>query len=249
VVLVAPAADGSLGNDLYIVTGIFHTGLAELDAGLAVLPLDALQQLLALAPNRAHELAIALTDPWEAPIAAAAVDSLPSLRGLGLAVEPWTVFRPELASFAELARGTNGLLVAIVFLMAIFGVTNTLLLATFERRREFAVEGALGVSRGALARSVIYEGAMLGVLSLVAGALVSIPILYWWHTAPPDVTSLIGTFTISGTLMRPTLQADPSLGPALAVAAALLATAVLAALYPAIRTSRLAPAETLGGRQ
>ncbi|MEZ4457870.1 MAG: FtsX-like permease family protein [Gemmatimonadales bacterium] len=54
---------------------------------------------------------------------------------------------------------------AIVFLMAVFGVTNTLLMATFGQRREFAVEGALGVSRGALARSVMYEGAALGLLA------------------------------------------------------------------------------------
>ena len=40
---------------------------------------------------------------------------------------------------------TNGFFIAIVFLMAIFGVTNTLLMSTFERRREFAVEQALGV--------------------------------------------------------------------------------------------------------
>ncbi|MEZ4458108.1 MAG: ABC transporter permease, partial [Gemmatimonadales bacterium] len=106
IVVVAPAADGSLGNDLYTVSGVWQSGLAELDAGLAVLPLDALQRLLALGPDRIHEVAIALGDPWSAAAIARSLDSLPRLRTLGTAIEPWTVFRPELASFAALARGT-----------------------------------------------------------------------------------------------------------------------------------------------
>lgn len=249
VVVVAPAADGSLGNDLYTVSGIYTTGLAELDDGMAVLPLPALQQLLALDPGRIHEVALAVRDPWAAPAVAAVLDSLPALHPLEVTVEPWTAFRPELAAYAELARGTNGMLVAMVFLMAIFGVTNTLLMATFERRREFAVEGALGVPRGALARTVVYEGLLLGLLALAAGTLGAAPILWWWHTSPPDITGLVGTFTISGALVRPTLQADPSAASALGAAGALLLTSVLAALYPALRTTRVAPAETLAGRQ
>jgi putative ABC transport system permease protein len=248
-VIVTPAADGSLGNDLYRVSGIYHTGLAELDGGLAVMPIDALQTLLALPPERIHEVALSLDDPWAASAVADSLTRLPALASLHVAVEPWNVFRPELASFATLARSTNGMLVAIVFLMAIFGVTNTLLMATFERRREFAVEGALGVSRAALARSVVYEGLLLGTFSLLAGAIVFTPLLYWWHVAPPDASRLVGNFTVSGALVRPVLRADPSLDTSLAVAAALLVTSVLAAVYPAFRTSRIAPAETLGGRQ
>jgi putative ABC transport system permease protein len=37
-VLVAPAADGSMGNDIYTVAGIFRTGMAELDATYALVP-------------------------------------------------------------------------------------------------------------------------------------------------------------------------------------------------------------------
>ncbi|MEZ4457871.1 MAG: ABC transporter permease [Gemmatimonadales bacterium] len=79
IVVVAPAADGSLGNDLYTVSGVWQSGLAELDAGLAVLPLDALQRLLALGPDRIHEVAIALGDPWSAAAIARSLDSLPRL--------------------------------------------------------------------------------------------------------------------------------------------------------------------------
>ncbi len=49
-ILVVPAADGSLGNDLYTVSGIFRSGLAELDASYAMMSIGTLQSLVALDP-------------------------------------------------------------------------------------------------------------------------------------------------------------------------------------------------------
>jgi ABC-type lipoprotein release transport system permease subunit len=249
VVVVAPAADGSLGNDLYVVSGVFRTGLAELDAGFAVLPLPALQSLLVLAPGRVHEIAVTVRDPWAAPAVAQALAADPALARLDVAVEPWTAFRPELAQYARLAQAWNGLLIAIVFLMAIFGVTNTLLMSTFERRREFAVEGALGAGRGAIARTVVYEGLVLGAVSLAVGAAIAAVMVTWWHTAPPDLSRFVGDFTVSGALVRPVLRAEPSWQAPLQAAAALLVTSLLAALYPAFRATRIPPADALAGRE
>jgi ABC-type lipoprotein release transport system permease subunit len=249
VVVVAPAADGSLGNDLYEVSGVFHTGLAQLDAGFAVLPLPALQTLLSLAPGRVHEIAVTVGDPWAAPAVARALAADPALARLDVAVEPWTTFRPELAQYARLAQAWNGVLIAIVFLMAIFGVTNTLLMSTFERRREFAVEGALGASRGAIARTVVYEGLVLGAVSLAVGAVLAAAVVYWWHTAPLDLSRFVGAFTVSGALVRPVLRAVPTWQAPLQAAAALLITSLLAALYPAYRATRIPPADALAGRE
>jgi ABC-type lipoprotein release transport system permease subunit len=249
VVVVAPAADGSLGNDLFVVSGIFHTGLAELDAGFAVFPLRSLQTLLALAPDRVHEIAITVSDPWAAPALAHTLAAERAFAALDVSVEPWTVFRPELANYAELAQAWNGLMIAIVFLMAVFGVTNTLLMSTFERRREFAVEGALGVGRGAIARTVIYEGLVLGAVSLATGAVLAAVVVYWWHVAPPDLSRFVGAFTVSGALVRPVLRAEPSWQAPLQAAIALLVTSLLAALYPAFRATRIAPADALAGRE
>ena len=39
IVLLTQAADGSMGNDLYTVGGIFHTGLDVMDRGLVLMPL------------------------------------------------------------------------------------------------------------------------------------------------------------------------------------------------------------------
>ncbi len=247
VVLVAPASDGSLGNDLYRVSGIFATGVAGLDGSFGILPIRSLQELMALPENRIHEVAAAVEDPWAAP---ALGDSLAMALGAleldySVLPRPWTVFRAELAEYASLAGAVNGIVVGIIFVMAVFGVANTMLLGTFERRREFAVVRALGTQPGSVALTVVYEGFILGIVALAAGVLISVPVLYWLHNYPPDLSSMFGDFTMAGSVVRPVLRADYSLGGALVSGVALLITSILSALYPAYRAVRILPADAL----
>jgi ABC-type lipoprotein release transport system permease subunit len=248
VVVVAPAADGSMGNDLFTVSGIFRSGLGELDASFAILPIGALQTLLGLEPSRIHEIAMATAGAWDA---AGAADRLlarlaPARRGIE--VVPWTVFSPEIAAYTRLMEAANGLIVGIVFLFAIFGVANTMLMGTVERRREFAVVRALGTVPSGVALTVLFEGLALGLLSLAAGALLTAPVLAWLHHAPLDLTALVGDMQFAGALVRPVLRVEYSLNGPLMSAVGLLVTAVLAALYPAIRAARVPPADALAGR-
>ncbi len=272
VVLVAPAADGSMGNDLFRVAGIYHTGMVGVDGAYAILPIGVLQRLLALDPGRVHEIAAAVPEPWQAP---AVADSLAALLGRSgwtarpgavahaaasaapsaaadparsLEVDAWPTFRPELSEYARLADSSNILIVGIVFIMAIFGVANTMLMGTFERRREFAVVRALGTTGSGVSRTVLYEGLILGLLSLAGGAVLVAPLLVWFHHSPPDFSAVVGGFTMAGALIRPVLRVEYSVEAPLVSAGALLITALLAALYPAYRATRVPPADALAGR-
>lgn len=248
VVLVAPAADGSMGNDLFRVVGVFHTGVAGLDGFQVVLPIDVLQDLLVLDRRRVHEVAVDLEDAWSAPLQAQAITSALGADAGLVVVEPWTEFRSELAEYASLAGAGNFVIVAIVFGMAIFGVANTMLMATFERRREFAVVRALGTTPASVARTVVYEGVMLGGLALLVGGLVTWPIMVWLHNSPIDLSRLFGDITMAGSVVRPLISADYSVEGPLISAVALFATSLLAALFPAYRSVRIPPADVLAGR-
>jgi putative ABC transport system permease protein len=168
--------------------------------------------------------------------------------GLDIEVVPWTVFSPEIASYVNLAASLNWLVVAIVFTFAIFGVANTMLMGTFERRREFAVVRALGTVPSGVALTILFEGLALGLLSLAAGAVLTAPLLVFLHSTPLSLTALVGDMAFAGALIRPVVRVEYSLEAPLLSAAGLLVTAVLAALYPAIRAMRVPPADALAGR-
>ena len=248
VVVVAPAADGSMGNELLMVSGCFRSGISELDAAQVVLPIETCQQLLALGPRRIHEMAIAARDPWQAQATAAALRERLADFGTRLEIEPWNVFRPELAEYAGLARASNIIIVLVVFAMAVFGVANTMWIGSWERRREFAVVRALGTAPSSVARTVLYEGVQLGTAALAFGLALAWPIMAWWHRAPLDLSPFYGGFTMAGALVRPVLRVEYSPVAALESAVALLLTSLLAAVVPAWRASRIPPADALAGR-
>lgn len=247
IVLVAPAADGSMGNDLYTVSGIYRTGMAQFDAMYALLPIETLQLLTALDPGRVHEIAAATADPWVAPAVAARLRDRLASSAPNLDIAPWTTLRPEMLDYARLVKSWNIIVVGIVFAIAVFGVANTMLMATFERRREFAVIMALGASRSTVVFTVLFEAIALGALSLIAGAVITFPVLVWWHVSPPDVSWLYGDFTMFGALIRPVLRVEYDFASVTWAAIALVMTALLASLYPALRAGRLPPADTLAG--
>ncbi|MCZ6761325.1 MAG: ABC transporter permease, partial [Gemmatimonadetes bacterium] len=240
-VLVAPAADGSLGNDLFTVVGIMESGIPQIDGSYVLLPIDVLQSLIALEPMRIHEIVARIDDPWDAPQATDRISIALQRDGYAVDVAAWTSLRPELREYAQLASGTQWILAVIVFSMAIFGVANTMIMATFERRREFALMLALGAAPNGIVRSVLSEALALGLLSLAAGVALTFPILVWWHYFPLDLSSVFGGFEIVGTFVKPVLKTEYPWTMIFFTAFALLLTVVTAALYPAVRAARLAP--------
>jgi len=247
VVVVAPGADGSMGNDLFQIIGTFRTGLAEIDTSWGVLPFADLQALIVLNPGRIHEVAVSTADPWIAEATAERLVGLLNPMGLDLEVVSWTDLRPEMVEYVSLAESFYFVMIGVVFVIAIFGVANTMLMATFERRREFAVMLALGTTPLKIVMVVLFEASAMGLLSLVIGAGTTIPIMVWWHNVPPDISWLYGDLTAFGTLVRPTLRVEYNVSVWVQAGLALLVTSLLAAIYPAVSAVRVPPADTLSG--
>lgn len=247
VVLVAPGADGSMGNDLFTIAGIFHSGLAFIDSRYGVLPLDTLQTLIVMDPGRIHEVAVSTADPWVATEAAGNLTAALGPMDLDIEVAPWTVLRPEMVEYVALGESFYFVIIGIVFAIAMFGVANTMLMGTYERRREFAVMLALGTGPRHIVLTVVYEAMALGVVSLLAGFAVTLPVMVWWHNAPPDLGWLYGEVTLMGALIRPSLRVEYDVAVWIWSSVALLLTALLAALYPAAKAARVPPADALSG--
>lgn len=247
-VVVAPAADGSMGNDLFTLVGIFTTGTPGIDANYAFLPLADLQYLMAMDPGRIHEIAVTVTRAWDTEAIVASMETRLNGDGPALDVRTWGELRPELAESAELMDSMYFVIVIIIFGMAIFGVANTMIIGTFERKKEFAVVRALGTTATGVGRTVVYEGLILGIFSLVVGALITAPIMIWWHTDPPSLAGMVGSFSWSGSMWEPVLRVEYSVKAPVMSALALLVTAVVAAIYPAWKATRVPPADALADR-
>ncbi len=138
-----------------------------------------------------------------------------------------------MADFSQPIRvlqGSIALVSGLAVAAGVFGVSNTMLMAVVERRREIGIMRAIGTGAWQVLVTFLQEALVLGVAGGAAGVLLGL-----LAANVLTVPSLIG---ITITLDVPVhLVAE-----AFAIA---LASALLGGLYPAARAARLHVAEAL----
>ncbi|MBI2821384.1 MAG: ABC transporter permease [Acidobacteria bacterium] len=244
IALVTQTTQGTLGNDLYRVAGILHTGLKYLDRSLVVVHLADLQELVALGPGRIHEVAVRIANPVQADALCARLNASGWLPPDATA-QSWGQLLPQLRDYLSLAGAANRFIISLVALFAAFGVLNTMTMAVFERQREIGMLNSLGTSPWLILASILMESLFLALLGLGGGFGLGALSMYYMTTRGLDLRSWTGELTMLNTKVDPVLTASWAWDQVLWAAAALAAATLLAAFLPARRAARLQPAEAM----
>jgi len=244
IILLTQAADGSMGNDLYTVVGIFHTGLDAIDRGLVLMSLSSLQELLRLPPARIHEVGIKLHAITEAATVAAALGVQLS-KTLPVRVRAWPELVPELADYVQFNRGVTFILFFIFFLLAVIGIVNTMLMAVIERTRELGMLMAVGMRPVQVVGLILAEAAGLATASLVLGAVVGAPLLWYLQVHGLNLGGAGDDVSLAGVVVGQHWYGQQDFSTYSQAALGLAITALVSALYPALRAARFRPTEAL----
>jgi putative ABC transport system permease protein len=235
--LLAMTADGALnGVDVQIV-GIVNTGFAEMDARYLRITLASAQRLLQ--SDRVTNLVVGLDSTENTDLVAARL--APGLGGLPqkLVLKKWIDLATYYNQVHLLFSGIFLFLGIIVFFMVLMSSVNTLLMAMFERTREIGTMLAMGTPRLWIVLLFMLEAALLGLLGAVIGVAVGNLLGFLLNASgvslppPPGNTSPM-PFHV---LYVPSLMIGSSILVVVSLA--------LAAIFPAIRASRLQIAEAL----
>ncbi|WP_025324375.1 ABC transporter permease [Deferrisoma camini] len=130
------------------------------------------------------------------------------------------------------------LIAAVAVLAACFGITNTMMTAIYERRREIGILGALGAGRGTVFSVFVGESAVYGLLGGIVGVVVGFAFSYFAapYIGQNEFTAFVGSEqSVSVFDLGITIQA--------LVFAVLVAS--LSGVYPALRAARLSPVEAI----
>ena len=110
----------------------------------------------------------------------------------------WPELAPELADYVQFNRGITFVLFIIFFLLAVIGIMNTMLMAVFERTRELGMLMAIGMRPLQIIGLILAEAAGLAVASLLLGAAIGAPVLWYLQVHGLD----LGGATRRGDLSR-----------------------------------------------
>jgi ABC-type lipoprotein release transport system permease subunit len=244
IVVLTPAADGSTGNDVYTVAGIFHTGFDAIDQGLVLMPLASLQDLLRLPSARIHEVGIKLHDSNAAAAAAGAIEAQLG-KSLAVRARPWEELAPELANYVQFNRRVTLILFVIFFVLAAMGIVNAMLMAIIERTHELGMLMAVGMRPVQVVGLIVAETACLAGVGLIIGGALGAPLLWYLQVHGLNLSGDGGAVSVAGIVVGSVLRGWQDFSAYAQAAVGLAVAALAAALYPALRAARFRPAEAL----
>jgi len=241
VAVVARAADGSTGNELFRVVGILECAGEMLDRSAAIIHQQDFASLFSL-EDRTHQIVLhtrGRLSPEE--IIAAVSQSLGNSRA-----KTWREFLPIVS---DLFNAFNKLLFitgSVFFLAAGLGVLNTMLMSTYDRIPEFGLVKALGAGPVRIVMEVAAEALMLGVMSTLAGGTAGCLLAWYFQGHPIDLSRIAPEgLHASGIAFAPWWAADVDPGWICVPVAKMLVISLLAALYPAVKAARLDPVKAM----
>lgn len=177
IVLISQGYHATTAAGKYEIKGIIKLPLPDLDNKIVYLPLDVCQELFN-AGNHLTSLALAVDDNQDKAIAET-VNRLSHVLSADQTIMEWREMNEVMVSQMDADNKSGMIMIGILYLVIAFGVFGTVLMLTAERKREFGVLVAIGMQKKKLASIMSLEMLLIGLLGILAGALVaSILILY-----------------------------------------------------------------------
>jgi len=247
IAVVGQAADGSLANDLFIVQDIISSPADMINQSGVVTSLADAQELFVM-PDRVHEIVIRAK---QADLVEQIVHRLRRTPALAKTeINPWTDIVPELVVILKTSDYVGYLVVIIVFIAAVAGIANTLMMATFERMHEFGMLLALGSRPRRLIRMIVIEAILTGLIGVVIGTILGYLFVVATAGCGIDMASWGGSGEVKDMAYKGLnlpLHVFPRLEPSdtLLGFVAVMFTSLVASIWPAWIAARLEPMEAI----
>jgi ABC-type lipoprotein release transport system permease subunit len=245
VVLLGGGYRGQTAADLLTVTGIFdYTMMGGMETGLAYVPLEAARELYAAPPDQVTSLSVMLDD-GEALDSSAS--TLAALLGDDYEVMTWRETSNEVVQQIQSDSVGGIFMLAILYMVAGFGLLGTVLMSTMERTREFGVMNAVGLRKSKLAAVLFIETIVLVIVGVLLGLLLSLPIIYWFHLHPIPVTGDIAE-VFEQFNIPPAMPFSMDAGIFVAQGLVVMVMALIVASFPIVSIRRLHIVRAITGR-
>ncbi|TAG48661.1 MAG: ABC transporter permease [Betaproteobacteria bacterium] len=214
-------------NDQFQISGIVDLGSRDLNRRALYLPMRTAQNLLGI-PGGATNIDIRVRDIFSADGVAK------RLQSVGLVnAESWMQTNGQLLNALQ-AQGVSTTIIRVfVSIVVMLGIASVLVVSVVQKRKEIGILRAIGASRGQMTRVFLLQGALVGFVGSTLGGMLA--------------ALLVAAFSalVTNSAGQPLFQIE--IEPSLLISSCLIATVcgTLAAVAPALRASKLDPAQAI----
>lgn len=160
----------------------------------------------------------------------------------------WSNSHGNLYRAVHMSRNIVTLLLLVIVLVAVFNVVSALVMGVRDKEGEIAILRTMGLSRGAIMRAFIVQGAVIGAVGVMLGVVLGVVLSALAPYAIAGLEALLNTQFLDPSIYPIAyLPSDIRLSNVASVAALSMVICLLATLIPAWRAARLQPAMVLRG--
>jgi len=234
--LLVTTSNGDVNEQLFTIRGIFTTRTPGYDESTIFMPLAKAQAITAT-ENHASTIFVLLQNSEDAEAVAQALQSN------NYKILTWREQNVFITQFEDYANAFFIVLYLIVLGITATVVTNTLVMAVFERTREIGILSAIGMKGRGIMAQFLAEAALLatgGVIGglIIGGAAVAYFTVYGIY---------IGDYGLTGVLFEDHIYAHLTLQNTINLTIVTYVITLIASLYPASLAARMEPVEALHG--
>lgn len=231
--------DNDLTSGAFVIAGIFYTGMPAFDERKVFIQSEGLYSMIAGEPVY-HEIAVMLHDIDQSDQMAADLNE----KFDPITAEIWMELSPELRFMTGAGESYMFYIMLVIMFALAFGILNTMLMAIFERMRELGMLMAIGMSKLRIFVMIILESVALTLTGAFAGMVIAHFTVEYFGDHGLDLTAFGGD-TMAEWGYDAIVYPFVSMEDYISVTILVVATAMLSAIYPAIKAIRLNPSSTV----
>lgn len=239
IVVTFQDVNGNIVRAAFRVCGIYKLDNSAFEEMMAYVQESDLVSLYGFTEGQAHEIAILLNSSDAVP---AFTDNL---RKEFTAVEslPWNEISPELGYLVTAMDQYMYIFVIVILLALGFGIVNTMLMAVLERIKEIGMLMAIGMNKARIFSMIMLETIFLVMVGGSIGIVFGYMLATYNETHPLEFPQYAQGFEAMGYSAKTYASAEPFM--IVNISLLVLATGIIASIYPARKALKLNPAETL----
>jgi len=241
IVATAVGPGGQIQSALFRLVGIVETGNDDSDSAVCQVAFPDVERLTGF--RGAGEISLVLADYRQIDAVRA---RLATLVARGDDVMTLSEIAPDIEGHFKQDQAVTRFVSGIILLIVLLGVASAQLAAVLERRREFAVLAALGMSGPKLIGLVVQEALMLGAGGAAVAIALGVPLVWKFAHAGLDFRRYLGgSYSFQGVMFDPVIYGDFGWWIVWYVGAVSMGATIVASLYPAWYAARTDPAVAL----